>query len=54
MRQKKTVHRYLWDDVDHMFRDYDTLKREKTSIDSVTCLWVLWSGMATTSAGTIL
>ena len=46
-RRKEMVHKYLWNADAGTFRDYNTSSGEQTIIDSVTCFWALWSGIAT-------
>lgn len=46
-RSRKThIDRYLWNEHQGIFCDYNTLSGEKTEFESVTCLWALWSGVA--------
>ncbi len=45
--RRQAVDRYLWNNNQGMYYDYDTVKREQTSYESATTFWAMWSGMAT-------
>jgi len=46
-QRKQLIHKYLWSADEGIFRDYNTASGEQTTVDSVTCFWALWSGVAT-------
>ncbi|KAI8335066.1 trehalase-domain-containing protein [Chlamydoabsidia padenii] len=45
-QRKQRIDKYLWNKDDHLFYDYDTVKQEQTTYQSVTAFWTLWAGCA--------
>ncbi|CAI2168303.1 16969_t:CDS:2 [Funneliformis geosporum] len=45
LRQKR-IDKYLWNEEKSLYYDYDTSKREQSVYESVTTLWALWAGCA--------
>ncbi|KAI8067592.1 trehalase-domain-containing protein [Gongronella butleri] len=45
--RKERMHRYLWNEQDGLFYDYDTIKEQQTTYESVTSFWTMWAGCAT-------
>lgn len=52
--RQELVNRYLWNERRKTFCDYNTASEEQTDFDSVTCLWPLWSGMASAHQASLL
>lgn len=52
--RKSRINRYLWNEQEGMFTDYNTRTSEQTPFKSVTCLWVLWSGLASSHQAELL
>jgi alpha,alpha-trehalase len=46
-RRKLLMNKYLWNEKEGMFFDYDTVKKVRTKYESVTTFWTMWAGMAT-------
>ena len=46
-RRKLLMDKYLWNEEKGMFFDYDTVKKVRTSYESVTTFWTMWAGVAT-------
>ncbi|KAI3335249.1 trehalase-domain-containing protein [Ustulina deusta] len=44
--RRDAVDRYLWDEERGAYLDYDVATRRRISAQSATCLWALWSGIA--------
>ncbi|KAI0424226.1 trehalase-domain-containing protein [Xylaria sp. FL1042] len=44
--RRDAVDRYLWDENRGSYFDYDVTTGRQLSFESVTCLWALWSGIA--------
>lgn len=40
------ITKYLWNEKDSMFYDFDVRNRKQTGYESPTCFWPLWSGAA--------
>lgn len=47
-KRKSLIDKYLWNPDKHMYFDYDTVKQEQCTYESVTCFWALWAGVAST------
>jgi alpha,alpha-trehalase len=45
-RRKLLMDKYLWNEEKGMFFDYDTVKKVRTSYESVTTFWTMWAGVA--------
>ncbi|CAG8578908.1 13566_t:CDS:2 [Funneliformis caledonium] len=45
LRQER-IDKYLWNEEKSLYYDYDTVKREQSVYESVTALWALWAGCA--------
>ncbi|KAJ9292888.1 CAZyme family GH37 [Paecilomyces variotii] len=46
-RRKVAMDKYLWNDEEGMYFDYDTVNKVRTSYESATTFWAMWSGVAT-------
>ncbi|KAL1852703.1 alpha,alpha-trehalase nth1 [Paecilomyces lecythidis] len=46
-RRKMAMDKYLWNDEEGMYFDYDTVKKVRTSYESATTFWAMWAGVAT-------
>ncbi|KAK3111342.1 alpha,alpha-trehalase nth1 [Teratosphaeriaceae sp. CCFEE 6253] len=46
LKRKASVDKYLWSPGKGMFYDYNTVTETQSPHESVTCLWALWSGLA--------
>lgn len=45
--RRQAVDRHMWNEIEGMYFDYDTVKKEQTNYETATTFWTLWSGMAT-------
>lgn len=45
-RRKALIDKYMWDEEEGMYFDYDTVKEEITSYESATTFWAMWAGVA--------
>lgn len=45
-RRKLAIDKYLWNEKEGMYFDYDTVKREQCNYESCTTFWALWAGVA--------
>ncbi|ROT34622.1 trehalase [Sodiomyces alkalinus F11] len=45
-RRKLAMDRYLWNEAEGMYFDYDTVKKEQCVYESCTTFWALWAGVA--------
>ncbi|KAL8954019.1 MAG: hypothetical protein Q9222_000141 [Ikaeria aurantiellina] len=46
-RRKVSMNQLLWNEREGMYFDYNTIAKQQSTADSVTCLWPLWCGAAT-------
>ncbi|KAI8067091.1 glycoside hydrolase family 37 protein [Gongronella butleri] len=44
--RKDRINKYLWNERDSLYYDYDTIKKKQISYESVTAYWALWAGCA--------
>ncbi|CAO3635184.1 unnamed protein product [Cunninghamella echinulata] len=44
--RQKRIDKYLWNEEQSLYYDYDTVKEQPITYESVTSLWALWSGCA--------
>ncbi|KAF2871648.1 neutral trehalase short isoform [Massariosphaeria phaeospora] len=45
-KRRVAVDKYLWDEEEGMYFDYDTVKQKHTGYESATTFWPMWSGLA--------
>lgn len=45
-RRKLLMDKYLWNEAKGMYFDYDTVKKVRTTYESVTTFWTMWAGVA--------
>lgn len=45
-KRKEAINKYLWNEKEGMFFDYDTVKKEMCTYESCTTYWSMWSGVA--------
>lgn len=45
-RRKLAIDKYLWNEKEGMYFDYDTVKREQCTYESVTTFWAMWAGVS--------
>ncbi|KAL1986028.1 hypothetical protein VTN96DRAFT_7041 [Rasamsonia emersonii] len=45
-KRKIAIDKYLWNEEEGMFFDYDTVKQEQKSYESCTTFWAMWAGLA--------
>ncbi|KAK0652201.1 trehalase-domain-containing protein [Cercophora newfieldiana] len=45
-RRKLAINKYLWNEEDGIFYDYDTVKRQQCKYESCTTFWALWAGVS--------
>lgn len=43
--RRRNADQFLWDEARNMYFDYDYKRQERSTYESVTCLWPLWAGM---------
>ena len=46
-RRKIAIDKYLWNPEKGMYFDYDTVKKQQCTYESVTTFWAMWAGVAT-------
>lgn len=44
--RKARMDKYMWNEEEGMFFDYDTVKKERTDYESATTFWTMWAGVA--------
>lgn len=47
-QRKERISKYLWNEKDSIFYDYNVKTGQQTGYESATCFWPLWSKVATT------
>lgn len=45
-QRRERIDKYLWNEKESLYFDYDTVKEEQTTYESVTTFWALWAGCA--------
>jgi alpha,alpha-trehalase len=45
-KRRQLIDKYLWNEKEDLYFDYDTIKEEMTTYESVTAYWMLWAGCA--------
>ncbi|KAB5539543.1 glycoside hydrolase family 37 protein [Coniochaeta sp. 2T2.1] len=45
-RRKLAIDKYLWNEKEGMYFDYDTVKRQQCTYESCTTFWALWAGVS--------
>ena len=45
-KRKASIDKYCWNEQAGIYMDYNTAFRQQSTLDSVTCLWPLWCGIA--------
>ncbi|KAL8702406.1 MAG: hypothetical protein Q9201_004430 [Fulgogasparrea decipioides] len=45
-KRKALIDRYFWNEPEGMYFDYNTVTKQQSTAESVTCLWPLWCGAA--------
>jgi alpha,alpha-trehalase len=45
-QRKKNIDKYLWNEEENLYFDYDTVKEEITTYESATAYWMMWAGCA--------
>jgi len=45
-RRKLAIDKYLWNETQGMYFDYDTAKRKQCTYESCTTFWALWAGVS--------
>lgn len=45
--RRLAMDKYMWDEDEGMYFDYNTAKEENTGYESVTTFWAMWAGVAT-------
>ncbi|CAK7234756.1 alpha,alpha-trehalase nth1 [Sporothrix curviconia] len=45
-RRKLAIDKYLWNEKEGMYFDYDTAKKEQCTYESCTTFWAMWAGVA--------
>lgn len=53
-KRKVAIDKYLWNEEKGTYLDYDTKKCAQISMESVTCLWALWCGVANARQAALL
>lgn len=44
--RRKRINKYLWNEKDSLYYDYDTVKEQQTTYESATTFWAMWAGCA--------
>ncbi|EJD06842.1 glycoside hydrolase family 37 protein [Fomitiporia mediterranea MF3/22] len=44
--RKESIDKYLWNESENLYFDYDTVKEKHGTFESVTAFWMLWAGAA--------
>lgn len=44
--RKERIDKYLWNEEKSLYYDYDTVKEEQATYESVTAFWAMWAGCA--------
>jgi alpha,alpha-trehalase len=44
--RKKQIDKYLWNEGQKLYFDYDTKKKKQSRYESVTAFWAMWAGCA--------
>ncbi|KAL8721763.1 MAG: hypothetical protein Q9225_001612 [Loekoesia sp. 1 TL-2023] len=45
-RRKASIDKYCWNEQEGLYFDYNTVTKQQSTFDTVTCLWPLWCGIA--------
>ncbi|GAA5811791.1 hypothetical protein MFLAVUS_005234 [Mucor flavus] len=45
-QRRERINRYLWNEKENLYFDYDTVKEEMTTYESATAYWMMWAGCA--------
>lgn len=53
-RRKLAMDKYLWNEEEGMYFDYDTVKKTRTTYETATTFWTMWAGVATPHQATEL
>ncbi|KAJ2894335.1 trehalase-domain-containing protein [Zalerion maritima] len=53
-RRRIAMNKYLWNEKEGMFFDYDTVNKKQCNYESCTTLWPLWAGVLSTTQATLL
>ncbi|KAI9771407.1 MAG: alpha,alpha-trehalase nth1 [Geoglossum umbratile] len=53
-RRKKLMDKYLWNEEQGLYFDYNTVTKQQTTFESATCFWPLWSGAASPHQASLL
>jgi alpha,alpha-trehalase len=53
-RRKERIDKYLWNQEKAIYLDYNTKSRKPHTIESVTCFWPLWCGVASPEQAQLL
>jgi len=46
-KRRVAMDKYMWDEERGMYLDYNTVKKQRTTYESATTFWAMWSGVAT-------
>lgn len=46
-KRRAAMEKYMWDAKAGLYFDYDTVKKERSTYESATTFWAMWSGVAT-------
>lgn len=53
-RRRLLMDKYLWNEQEGMYFDYDTVKKEQTYYESATTFWPMWAGVTTPRQAAVL
>ncbi|KAI7894398.1 trehalase-domain-containing protein [Mucor mucedo] len=45
-KRRERINKYLWNEEEDLYFDYDTVKEEMTTYESATAYWMMWAGCA--------
>lgn len=53
-RRKSLMNKYMWNEKNGIFYDYNTVSKKQCNFESVTCFWTLWCGVASPQQAALL
>lgn len=53
-KRKQRIDKYCWNELEGSYFDYNTVTKEQTDFEYVTCLWPLWCGLASPHQAALL
>jgi alpha,alpha-trehalase len=53
-RRRQLMEKYMWDQQEGMFFDYNVVKKEQTGYESATTFWAMWAGACSPQQASIM